>query len=356
MTNIINHRVAALALGFGLVGAPAAVAQPPAPAPPPTTAVLVDLTVKPDVDRGQLAKIMPEEVRDTLALYLDGKIRQWYSRGDGRGVVFILNATTVAAAKAVMERLPLAKSNLVTYEYTALGPLTPLRALLAPTGASKERDRPQASAPAAPPVFGGSPQYPLLPRALEIEFALSAAPTHLREHATVWTLGNGGYTVARQGTNAFACIVSRRAGDLFPVCWDAEGARSLLPLDLDDAQMRLAGKPGAEIEATVAERFKSGRYHAPARAGVAYMLSPMRYRIDEHGVVSRTVSNPHLMFYGPNLTDADIGGKRGAFVFVNRVGPDGMMIVPVGEVERDRIVTESRTLVAQVEQALGYRH
>jgi len=36
-----------------------------------------------------------------------------------------------------------------------------------------------------------------------------------------------------------------------------------------------------EIEAIVAERFKSGRYHAPSRAGIAYMLSPMRYRIDE---------------------------------------------------------------------------
>jgi len=204
-------------------------------------------------------------------------------------------------------------------------------------------------------LFAGSPQYPLLPRALEIELALSAAPKHLRDQATVWALDRSGYTIARKGTNAFACIVSRRAGDLFPVCWDAEGSRSLLPIDVDDAQMRLIGKSAAEIEASVAERFKSGAYHAPARAGIAYMLSPMRYRIDEHGVLSRTVSNPHLMFYGPNLTDADIGGVRGAFVFVNRVGPDGMMIVPVGEKEREMIISESRGLVEQVERALGYR-
>lgn len=211
------------------------------------------------------------------------------------------------------------------------------------------------SATEARQSFAGSPQYPLLPRALEIELALNAAPTHVREQATVWALDRDGYTVARRGTNAFACIVSRRAGDLFPVCWDAEGARSLLPIDVDDAQMRLAGKSGAEIETSVAERFKSGTYHAPARAGIAYMLSPMRYRIDEHGVVSRTVSNPHLMFYGPNLTDEDIGGVRGAFVFINRVGPDGMMIVPVGEKERDTIVRESTALIEQVERALAYR-
>ncbi len=199
------------------------------------------------------------------------------------------------------------------------------------------------------------PQYPLLPRPLEIELALSAAPTHLRDDATVWVLDKGGYAVARKGSNGFTCVVSRRAGDLFPVCWDAEGTRALLPLDAEDARLRLSGKSGAEIEAIVTERFRSGQYQAPSRPGIAYMLSPIRYRIDEHGGVTRTTSTPHLMFYGPNLTDADIGGMRGAFVFMNRVGPDGMMIVPVGQKERDAIVNDAQTLVEQVERAIGYR-
>ena len=203
--------------------------------------------------------------------------------------------------------------------------------------------------------FALSPQYPLLPRELEIELALSAAPKHLRDDATVWVLDKSGYAVARKGRNAFACVVSRRAGDLFPVCWDAEGARSLLPLEFEDAQLRLSGKAGSEIEAIVMERFKNGQFHAPSRAGIAYMLSPVRYRIDEHGGVTRTTPNPHLMFYGPNLTDTDIGGGRGAFVFMNRVGPDGMMIVPVGQKERDAIVSDAQSLIAQVEQAIGYQ-
>ena len=203
------------------------------------------------------------------------------------------------------------------------------------------------------PRFAQSAQYPLFPRALEVELALSAAPKHLRDAASVLVLEQSGYAVARKGTNAFTCVVSRRAGDLFPVCWDAEGARSLLPVDVDDAQLRLTGKSSAQIDEMVVERYKNGQYHAPARAGVAYMLSPMRYRIDEHGAVTRTPSTPHLMFYGPNLTDADIGGVRGAFVFMNRVGPDGMMIVPVGQKEREAIVSETQALVAQVEQAIG---
>jgi len=117
-------------------------------------------------------------------------------------------------------------------------------------------------------VFARSAQYPLLPRALEVELALSAAPKHLREAATVWALEQSGYTKVKEGTNAFSCLVSRRAGDLFPVCWDAEGARSLLPIEFDDAQLRLSGKSTAEIDTLVDERFKQGQYHPPTRAGI----------------------------------------------------------------------------------------
>lgn len=103
-----------------------------APAPTPTTAVLVNLTIKPDADRSQVVKVLPDEVRETVKLYLDGRIQQWYSRSDGRGVMFILNASDVAAAKALMDGLPLSKANLANFEFTPLGPLSPLRVLVAP--------------------------------------------------------------------------------------------------------------------------------------------------------------------------------------------------------------------------------
>ena len=223
-------------------------------------------------------------------------------------------------------------------------------AVVIPAGARQTNTAPQHD---AVHVFARSPQYPLLPRDLETELALSAAPKHLRAAATVLVLESTGYVTAERGTNAFTCLVSRRAGDLFPVCWDAEGARSLLALDLDDAQLRLQSKTGAEIDQTIAAKFSAGSYRSPSRPGLAYMLSPLRYKIDEQGQIVRSAANPHVMFYGPNLTDRDIGGLRGSPVFMNKVGPDGMIIVPVGQMEREGIVSESRSLTERVERAIG---
>jgi len=199
------------------------------------------------------------------------------------------------------------------------------------------------------------PDHPLLPRDVEIELALSAAPAHLREGAAVWVFDSTGYVKTRDGRNAFSCIVSRRGGDLFPVCWDAEGASALMPIDIQDGAMRAGGAANGEIERTIAAGFKDGRYRAPAKAGVAYMLSPLRYKIDENGGVTRSNPNPHVMFYGPGLTDADVGGVRGSVLFMNKVGPDGMIIVPVGQKEREAILAESRPLTERVEKLIGYK-
>jgi hypothetical protein len=107
-------------------------AQGSAPTPPiKVTDVMVTLTVKPGITRDQIVKVMHEEVSATVRLYLDGKIRQWYSRADGRGVVFILACSGVEEAKTMMEKLPLAKLNLMDYDYVGLGPLQPLNFLLA---------------------------------------------------------------------------------------------------------------------------------------------------------------------------------------------------------------------------------
>jgi len=75
--------------------------------------------------------VMPAEVRATVQLNLNGKIREWYSRGDGRGASFLLDSRDVAEAQAIMEGLPLAKQNLMDHEYIAVGPLLPLRLLIA---------------------------------------------------------------------------------------------------------------------------------------------------------------------------------------------------------------------------------
>ena len=108
------------------------VAQSPAQAMAPiTTGVLAILTVKEGVTREQIMAVMPDEVRQTVQLYLNGKIREWYSRGDGRGAVFLLDTKDVAEANAIMDALPLGKSHLVDHDYIPVGPLMPLRLLAA---------------------------------------------------------------------------------------------------------------------------------------------------------------------------------------------------------------------------------
>jgi hypothetical protein len=108
----------------------------PSPQPPPgvpspkTTEVMVILTAKQGVTRQQIMNVMPAEIRATVKLYLDGKIRQWYSRGDGQGVVLFLDVKTVDEAHAVMDTLPLSKENLMDHEYIPVGPLLPLAGLI----------------------------------------------------------------------------------------------------------------------------------------------------------------------------------------------------------------------------------
>jgi hypothetical protein len=104
-------------------------AQAPAP-PAPTTGVLAMLTVNADRSRDDLQKVMPSEVHDTLKLYLDGKILQWFGRADGKGVIFVINAGSVADAKAITDTLPLVKGGFASFDFIALTPLTPLSRLL----------------------------------------------------------------------------------------------------------------------------------------------------------------------------------------------------------------------------------
>ena len=206
---------------------------------------------------------------------------------------------------------------------------------------------PAAAQPATPA------DHPLLPAELETAWALSAAPAHLRDGAAVYSMTPTGYVQTRPGTNAFTCLVNRRGGDVFPVCWDAEGTRTLMAVDVDVSRRRLAGAAPAALEADVAAAYAEGRTRPPARPGVAYMLSPLRVRIDANGAATRSPAVPHAMFYAPHLTDADIGGARTGVAFINRVGPDGMMIVPLGASEREAIAVETAPLVGRVERALG---
>jgi hypothetical protein len=104
----------------------------PSIAIPKTTEVIVIQTPRQGVTPDQVMAVIPAEIRATVKLYLDGKIRQWYSCGDGKGVVFLVDAKTEDEARAIMETLPLAKEHLMDEQYIPVGPLMPLRALVGP--------------------------------------------------------------------------------------------------------------------------------------------------------------------------------------------------------------------------------
>jgi hypothetical protein len=157
---------------------------------------------------------------------------------------------------------------------------------------------------------------------------------------------------ARRGTNGFTCLVGRsRPKDVAPMCYDAEGARTIVPRIADEAAMRAKGDSEEAIRKAVEEGFRTGKYKAPERPGISYMISPVQELAGPDGVVRTFV--PHLMFYAPNLTDADVGGMRGGAVFINNPAPHGMIIVPLGSEEQKAIRARNEALVQQVQAFLA---
>jgi hypothetical protein len=99
----------------------AASTQKPLPPVPTTKILATSHFMGMPMTAAQRAQIMPHEVHDTVNAYLAGKIDQWYFRTDGKGVVFIVNASTPEEAKNIVEKFPLGQ------DYIPLGPLSPLR-------------------------------------------------------------------------------------------------------------------------------------------------------------------------------------------------------------------------------------
>ena len=132
MKLMIPFLMAMLPLASVAQSQPGAASGLPSVAIPKTTEVLVIQTPRQGVTVQQILDVMPSEVRATVRLYIDGKIREWYSRGDGKGVIFLVEAKTEEEAQAVMETLPLAKEQLMDHQYIPVGPLMPLMALIGP--------------------------------------------------------------------------------------------------------------------------------------------------------------------------------------------------------------------------------
>jgi hypothetical protein len=207
-----------------------------------------------------------------------------------------------------------------------------------------------------------------LPRDLEIQLALSALPPHLRDNATVYVLNpDKGFEVARKGTNGFHAFVARTGDDsfrgswplteyrddiLYPISFDSAGAKAQMRVFFDAAEMQAKGTPAGELKKIIKDRYKSGYYKAPERAGVSYMLSPIlrTYLNNDIDDSVGTLNVPHVMYYAPNITTEDMGGGKlgGMYPFEIMPGPHGYMIQFLGLTERAAINKEYEEMLARL--------
>jgi hypothetical protein len=182
-------------------------------------------------------------------------------------------------------------------------------------------------------VASGEENRTATSRDQEIALAQSAAPPAVAARAGVYVLEKSGYVKVRDSQNGFVCIVEHRVPAASePQCLDAEGAKTFLPRILMVGALRAKGRPEREIRDAVKKGFADGQLKAPQRPGIDYMLSTHNVvTIDEEKGIAVPFP-PHLMFYAPGMTNADVGsdGTPGSSVFVvDEKSPHALMIVPV---------------------------
>lgn len=206
--------------------------------------------------------------------------------------------------------------------------------LLSATGVARS----QTSAP-VPSQNGGQVEAPKaaydfsLSREEKIKLAESAAPAEVSGKATVYVLERTGYVKVRDGENGFTCFVDRQSPlNLEPTCFDAEGSATTFQSRLLAEEMRAKGKSEEEVAAAIAEGYTAGKFRAPQKPGIVYMMSDAGFLYVAS--MNKMVRLPaHLMFYAPYATEKDIGSPPAAANMPRliRAGqPDAVMIVIPG--------------------------
>lgn len=169
-----------------------------------------------------------------------------------------------------------------------------------------------------------------LPREDRIKLAQAAAPSEISEKATVYLLERTGYRKVREGTNGFSCFVDRQTPfNQEPTCFDAEGSATTLATRLFVEEQRGLGKTEEQIAAALDAGYKSGKFRAPQKPGIVYMMSTQGYLLIP-GKTELVRIPPHLMFYAPYATSKDIGSPPAAanMPHIIREGqPDAYIIV-----------------------------
>lgn len=176
----------------------------------------------------------------------------------------------------------------------------------------------------------------------EIAQARTAAPPSISDAAEIMTLDAHGYQTAEKGKNGFVCLVQRAwfsnlgAVEFWnpklraPICFNPQGARSVLPLFLERTRWAMGGMSQAEMTDRTKAEIAAHAIPAPEIGTLTYMMAKGAYLGDAAGGPWR----PHLMFFLPRMAAADWGADLPASpvnAAANGVEPFTTFYVPVAK-------------------------
>jgi hypothetical protein len=140
----------------------------------------------------------------------------------------------------------------------------------------------------------------------EIALALTAAPASLTTGATVYTAHDGQFTKAREGSNGWACIVARdaRAKGVFPMCFDPEGARTLMHTEMLRTQLFARGLTNTAVDQEITKAYEAGTLTHPTKPAMTVMMSSRQVLTVYEGDHIRVIGawHPHVMVYLPGAS------------------------------------------------------
>ena len=175
-------------------------------------------------------------------------------------------------------------------------------------------------------------RYPVKPASLadaeEIALAMSAAPEEVSSRADIYALRGARFEKIRPGTNGTACMVARdyHPGSLYPICFDQEGARTLMLREMREVSLRAEGIPELRIDSMVQQELASGKLPRATKTALAYMMSPRQVLYSSADSTGRRVGQwfPHVMMANVGVSKEQLG-LSSRYLYVQAGGEAGTL-------------------------------
>ena len=114
-------------------------------------------------------------------------------------------------------------------------------------------------------------------------------------------------------------------GSRYPICYDQEGARTLLQREMMEGSLRAKGMAEADVERAVEAAYAKGELRMPTKASMAYMMSPKQVLVSSPKAEGFRVGAwaPHVMLMMPNVTPDQMGLAQESKVDVIQIHSKG---------------------------------